>query len=123
MTLRDREMFGRAQGRESSPVLPSLRGNIPLFCGALIVVCVGVFLAELVGLLPGPGDLQLGALSGPRVVAGEWWRILGTTLEHGGPVHLLMNMSVVYTLGIPLERSIRGARMAVISWVTAMGSS
>ncbi len=63
------------------------------------------------------------ALYGPAVQAGEYWRILGAVLEHGGPIHLLFNMSVVVTLGFNLERGIGSLRFLGLSLVTALGAS
>ncbi|MHB8874961.1 MAG: rhomboid family intramembrane serine protease [Myxococcaceae bacterium] len=96
----------------------------------IIVACVAVFLAELAGykqaIVQGGqlvGYLQYGALFGPLVQAGQWWRVLTTVFEHGGPIHLLFNMSVVWTLGQVLERSIGSWRFALVSLITALGSS
>ena len=50
--------------------------------------------------------MPLGRSTGRSVQHGEYWRVLGMVFEHGGPLHLLFNMSVVWTLGITLERAI-----------------
>ncbi|MFP2901396.1 rhomboid family intramembrane serine protease [Corallococcus sp. 4LFB] len=63
------------------------------------------------------------ALYGPWVQAGEYWRLLGMVFEHGGPLHLLFNMSVVYSLGASLERGIGSLRFLALSLVTALGGS
>jgi membrane associated rhomboid family serine protease len=93
----------------------------------LIAACVVVFLADRFLSRPAPGTdgvpIQLGALYGPAVAAGQWWRLIGTVFEHGNWLHLALNMSVVFTLGFPLERALGTARMAVLSWVSALGSS
>jgi rhomboid protease GluP len=64
-----------------------------------------------------------GMLYGPLVAEGEWWRVLWTVIEHGGPIHLALNMSVVFTLGQALERSIRTWRFILVSLIGALGSS
>jgi membrane associated rhomboid family serine protease len=63
------------------------------------------------------------ALYGPLVQRGEYWRILSCAFEHGGALHLLFNMSVVYTLGFMLERAIGSWRFLGLSLVTCLGSS
>jgi membrane associated rhomboid family serine protease len=63
------------------------------------------------------------ALYGPLVQRGEYWRMVSCAFEHGGPLHLLFNMSVVYTLGFMLERVIGAWRFLGLSLVTCLGSS
>jgi membrane associated rhomboid family serine protease len=62
-------------------------------------------------------------LYGPSVRAGEWWRVLSANVEHGGPLHLFFNMSVVWTMGRAYEAGIGTWRFAQISLVSALGSS
>jgi membrane associated rhomboid family serine protease len=63
------------------------------------------------------------ALYGPLVQQGEYWRLLSSVFEHGSVLHLLFNMSVVYTLGFMLERAIGSWRFLGLSFVTALGAS
>ena len=117
----------RPLSQEPLPPLPSRAGPTPA-CAGIIGVCVAIFLLETAGLLPGAGarhvaDLQLGALYGPLVRSGQWWRVLGDAFEHGGLVHLGFNMSVVWTLGQALERNVGTGRFLVICLITALGSS
>ncbi|WP_338865404.1 rhomboid family intramembrane serine protease [Myxococcus stipitatus] len=97
----------------------------PWVCYAIIAICVGVFALEELGMLPAfkEGKLPLGALYGPAVQAGQYWRLLAVAFEHGGILHLAFNMSVVVTLGFTLERGIGSLRFAGLSLVTALGSS
>jgi membrane associated rhomboid family serine protease len=69
------------------------------------------------------GRLPPLALYGPAVQAGQYWRLLGAVLEHGGVLHLVFNMSVVVTLGFTLERGIGSLRFLGLSLVTALGAS
>jgi membrane associated rhomboid family serine protease len=57
------------------------------------------------------------------VQAGEWWRLLAYAVEHGGILHIVLNMAVVYTLGFGLERLLGTWRFAVISLVGCLGSA
>ncbi len=102
----------------------------PWVCYAIIAGAVGMFLAEQLFAIsmrvPSPsGSIVLPplALYGPAVQSGEYWRLLGAVLEHGGAIHLLFNMSVVVTLGFTLERGIGSLRFLGLSLVTALGAS
>ena len=95
------------------------------FCNGLIGICVVVYLYEA---FSPAGDERswlsnLLVLYGPAVRDGEWWRVLSTTIQHGGPLHLFFNMSVVWTMGRAYEAGIGTWRFAQISLVTALGSS
>jgi len=113
MALSERRVLD-AEPDADPPAEPVRR--IPFVCGALIAACAGVYLAELAGYLPGRSEdaLQWGALYGPLVSQGQWWRTVGHVFEHGGPLHLVLNMSVVVTLGFTLERAIGSPRFAVV---------
>ncbi len=121
------------QAHRSPPVQwrPPSSQRFPPFSTALIVVCVLMYaLEQLVPQLATstlPSGEVVGvprlALNGILVALGQWWRVPGSVLEHGGPIHLLFNMSVVYSLGMQLERELGTARFAAISVVTALGGS
>ncbi|NVJ28656.1 rhomboid family intramembrane serine protease, partial [Myxococcus sp. AM011] len=91
----------------------------------MIGICVVVFGLEEAGQLPSFASRQLpvGALYGPAVQGGQYWRLLGAAFEHGGILHLVFNMSVVVTLGFTLERGIGSVRFLGLSLVTALGAS
>ncbi len=44
------------------------------------------------------------------VVWGEWWRLLTAAFQHFGPLHLLLNMYMLWILGMGTERSIGHSR-------------
>ena len=102
------------------PVLPR-----PWVCYAIIGLSVLMFVLEEARVLPsfGTRTLPLLALYGPAVQAGQYWRLLGAAVEHGGILHLVFNMSVVVTLGFTLERGIGSLRFLGLSLVTALGAS
>ncbi|MBN1207404.1 MAG: rhomboid family intramembrane serine protease [Myxococcaceae bacterium] len=116
----------------AEPPLPP-RQRWPVVCGTVIVSCVAMFFLGRAGLVPplssAPEGIMLAeaklplALYGPLVQRGEYWRMLSCALEHGGPLHLLFNMSVVYTLGFMFERAIGSLRFLGLCVVTALGSS
>ncbi|QDE69594.1 rhomboid family intramembrane serine protease [Myxococcus xanthus] len=112
------------------PPVPGPPQPRPWVCYALIACAVSLFVAEQV--LPisqvvrsEHGRMQIPPLGlyGPFVQAGQYWRLLGAVLEHGSPLHLLFNMSVVVTLGFTLERGIGSLRFFGLSLVTALGAS
>jgi rhomboid protease GluP len=109
------------------------RQRWPAVCGAIIVGAVGMYLLGHNHLLPAlsskPEALELAqaghplALYGPLVQQREYWRMLSCVFEHGNVLHLLFNMSVVYTLGFILERAIGPWRFLGLCLVTALGAS
>ncbi len=100
-----------------APIQMARRRPIPWFSGAVIGVSAARFLATSLA------GSERWSLYGPAVQAGEWWRLLAYAVEHGGVLHIVMNMSVVYTLGFGLERLLGTWRFAVISLVGCLGSA
>jgi len=82
---------------------------VPWFSGALIAASAARFLADI-----SEGGGHPWQLYGPAVRAGEWWRLLSYAIEHGNLIHIVVNMSVVWTLGFGLEHF-----DAVGAWRTA----
>jgi len=125
MVLRRDDGFGPAPGplpeERPPPVAPAGRQALPPFCTALIATCVAVFVAQLLGLQI--FAWQHWALFGPRVQAGQWWRVLTTVVVHGGPLHIFFNMMVVVNLGFAVERLLGTPRMAAVSLVSALGAA
>jgi membrane associated rhomboid family serine protease len=64
-----------------------------------------------------------GALYGPAVEAGDWWRIVTAGFLHGGLLHLAFNMYFLYFLGTMLEPAIGKLRFALIYVVSLVGGS
>lgn len=64
------------------------------------------------------------ALYPPLVaVRGEWWRLLTSTFDHFGPMHVLLNMYMLWILGFAIERSIGHARFLALYVVSGLGGS
>ncbi|MGN0505023.1 MAG: rhomboid family intramembrane serine protease [Lachnospiraceae bacterium] len=55
-----------------------------------------------------------GALYAPRVLDGEWYRLLTYQFLHGGIHHLVNNMLVLYFLGNFVERFLGGIRYVIL---------
>jgi rhomboid protease GluP len=99
-----------------------------LLVGANVLVFVwGAFLASqrpgLLGTyLTGFGGggrylallLDLGAAVSSLVMQGQWWRLVTTTLLHGGLLHLLMNMYTLNACGRFVEQTFGGWRLFLI---------
>jgi rhomboid protease GluP len=76
---------------------------------ALIGACVVVFLVELWQArtwwtVHGNVLLAMGANFGPKVQAGEYWRLLSSVFLHGSPLHLALNMLALWQVGYFIER-------------------
>ncbi|MFN2460550.1 MAG: rhomboid family intramembrane serine protease [Candidatus Velthaea sp.] len=63
-----------------------------------------------------------GALFGPAVAAGEWWRIVTGEFLHGGWLHIATNMIALYQVGTFVEMLYGSRRMALIYAVSIAGS-
>lgn len=64
------------------------------------------------------------ALFPPMVVVwDEWWRLLTSAFQHFGPVHLLLNMYMLWILGLGVERSIGHLRFLALYLLSAVGGS
>src|SRR5215216_4408194 len=106
------------------------RSESPYGTYALIALNVIVFIAELGGgggaaSLEGGGRLVAdGGLLGPAVAdQGEWYRIVTSGFLHAGPLHLFLNMFVLYILGGILEPAIGAARLVGIYFVSLLAGS
>jgi rhomboid protease GluP len=109
------------------PAEPSVRRPWPPVCtaiigGSVVLYVLDAFLQQGRGLGLGP-VFQWLALYGPLVQGDQYWRVLSCVFSHGSPIHLLFNMAVVYSLGMPLERGIGSGRFLLVSLVTALGAS
>lgn len=57
------------------------------------------------------------------VVWDEWWRLLTSAFQHFGPMHLLLNMYMLWILGYGIERSIGHLRFLALYLISAIGGS
>lgn len=116
--------------RTRARALPTRRAGTPYGTYGLIALNVIVFIAELGGgggaaTLEGGGRLVAdGGLLGPAISdGGEWYRIVTSGFLHAGPLHLFLNMFVLYILGTLLEEGIGTARMLGIYFVSLLAGS
>ena len=64
-----------------------------------------------------------GALYGPLVANGDWWRIVTAGFLHAGILHIAFNMYFLYFLGTILEPMIGKLRFGLIYAVSLVGGS
>jgi len=97
--------------------------------GWLIGICILFFVLEMVatlGALGGkglwaalmnvPGGLlfEMGARSTPRILAGEWWRLIVPIFLHGNFLHLLFNSMALIQAGPLAEQAYGRPRFILI---------
>lgn len=93
--------------------------------GAILVAC---FVGEVaLGAHPfEPTTAQLlraGAGFGPMLVEGQWWRLLTSTLLHGGVVHLGFNLWAFWSAGRFAERIFGNLAFAALYLLSGLGGS
>ena len=93
----------------------------------LVALNVGVFVLQVIdaGDLRGIGGqiASRGALYGPAVAAGEWWRLVTAGFLHYGPIHLLFNMLMLWWFGRPLEAVLGRGRFLAVYVVSLLAGS
>lgn len=65
---------------------------------------------------------QLGALIPEKVIAGEWWRLIGANFLHYGSFHLASNMLSLFFIGRLIELSLGAKYYLTIYMMSGIGS-
>jgi membrane associated rhomboid family serine protease len=93
----------------------------------LLVANVLVFLAQVVqaGSITNPyGELfQQGALYGPLVAQGDWWRLVTCAFLHGSVLHIFFNMLMLWWFGRPLEALLGRGRFVAVCFISILAGS
>lgn len=93
----------------------------------LVALDVLVYLAALAqgGNINGTGGsiYQNGALFGPYVAQGDWWRLFTSAFLHYGPIHLGMNMLALWWFGPALESFLGRFRFLLLYVVSGLAGS
>ena len=120
------ECVAAANARQRS-VTTALGGRVPSkpsVTYALIAINAGIYLLGFV--LPGTNTssmaVEFGMIPG-AIALGEWWRLITSTFLHGGLLHVLFNMYVLYLLGPALERLLGHGRYLLMYLLAAFGGS
>jgi membrane associated rhomboid family serine protease len=130
-------------GRTASPKRVARRAGAslslqgPFVTFTLIGINVGVYLLQLLmgaGVSASTGwiylhgvlvsrdvDLSTGQVFG--VAEGEWWRLITAAFLHYGPLHLGLNMLVLWIIGPPLEEYFGHLRYALVYVVSGLAGS
>jgi rhomboid protease GluP len=84
----------------------------------IMLINTGLFIATV--LRSGSADLDVptlvlfGAKYTPYIVHGQWWRLVTAGFLHGGILHILMNMWVLFDLGAQVEQAFGTARFLLV---------
>jgi len=93
----------------------------------LIGINVGIYLLQLAGgasINANSGWIfEHGALYGPLVAQGDWYRLLTAAFLHYGPIHLGMNMLALWWIGRPLEAYLGSVRYLMLYLVSGLAGS
>jgi len=103
----------------------TLQGQ-PQLTYVLIAINVIAFVAQAAGgsINGRAGSVyEHGALFGPLVADGDWWRIITAGFLHASPLHILLNMYFLWFLGTMLEPAIGKLRFGIIYFVSLVGGS
>jgi membrane associated rhomboid family serine protease len=93
----------------------------------LIGINVGIYLLQLAGGARINADngwiFVHGALYGPAVADGDWYRLITAAFLHYGPIHLGMNMLALWWIGRPLEAWLGPVRYLLLYLVSGLAGS
>jgi membrane associated rhomboid family serine protease len=127
--IRCPEHAGEAQGvRRVAQTVQTRSSRSPGFVTlTLIGINVGIYLLQLAGGAPINADegsiFEHGALFGPLVADGDWYRLISAAFLHYGPIHLAMNMLALWWIGRPLEAWMGPVRYLLLYLVAGLAGS
>ena len=105
----------------------SFEGTGAIVTKVLVALNVGIFLLELGagGEINGTGNriYEEGALFGPFVANGDWWRLFTSAFLHYGPIHLAMNMLALWWFGAAVEQALGRSRYLLLYLVSGLAGS
>jgi membrane associated rhomboid family serine protease len=99
----------------------------PIVTTVLVAANLAIFVADMVsgaGAGNRLGDLAVdGALYGPEVAAGDWWRPLTSGFLHVGLLHVGFNMFLLWQLGRLLEPAVKRWGFTALYLMSLLGGS
>jgi membrane associated rhomboid family serine protease len=105
----------------------SFEGTGAIVTKSLVGMNVAVYLLELAmgGQVNGTGNqiYNNGALYGPLVADGDWWRLVSAAFLHYGPIHLGMNMLALWWFGAAVEQALGRGRYLLLYLVAGLAGS
>jgi membrane associated rhomboid family serine protease len=105
------------------------RSEEPYVTYAIIVICVLAFVGEMAGGAglgfgrAGGTFVEKGALFGPSIADGEYWRLVTSGFLHAGFLHIAFNMYLLWYLGRLLEPALGHVRFAAIYFTSLLAGS
>ena len=112
---------GAAQQRQPvTPVGAPIKEK-PTVTYVLIAVNLAIFgLAWMSGL---DAAISQWGMWPAGIAQGEWWRLFTSAFLHGGFLHILFNMYILFIVGAPLERLMGHLRYGVLYLAAAFGGA
>jgi membrane associated rhomboid family serine protease len=105
----------------------SFEGTGAVVTKVLVGLNVGIYLLQLAlgGQINGTGNriYEEGALYGPLVANGDWWRLISAAFLHYGPLHLAMNMVGLWWVGSAVEQVLGRGRYLLLYLVSGLAGS
>ena len=101
-----------------------LRSGGNLVTNALIALNVAIFVAGMGGGLETRNSVIFdGALAGPLVADGEWYRIVTAGFLHANLIHIGFNCFVLYQLGLLMEPVLGRVRFLLVYFFALLSGS
>ncbi|MCP4502819.1 MAG: rhomboid family intramembrane serine protease [Deltaproteobacteria bacterium] len=126
----DEQAERQEQGAQAHSLFAGMSTRTPYATYGLAAVLVTIFTVGWVfgGSIDATSDLALLVRMGAQVpsshpLSEQWWRLLTAPLLHGGPLHLLSNIFVLYVLGRPLEQLLGASRFLVLITTSMLSGS
>lgn len=103
------------------------RGGQDVIVGKVLVglnVAAYVLMVVVGGATSPQGSVyENGVTFGPAIAGGEWWRVVTGGFLHASPLHLLMNMFLLWLLSKELEPSLGHLRFGLLYLVSLVGGA
>ena len=121
----------RAVDRSPADALGGLIPHARFTTMLIMLINTGLYVAMVIHMQAGGQGMSFdfdgqtlvdfGAKYGPlMLLRGEWWRLVTAGFLHGGILHILMNMWVLFDLGAQSEESYGTARFLTIYFVATV---